>query len=98
MKTWIPCLHIENLKLAKSIEPDIKINLLKNYKSKDVFFACLDSIPLKNEQIKTDFDFVSVVCNEGTLMKEILKSKHCDSDVIKNLIATKHDFYTKYIS
>ena len=88
----------QQLKLAKSIEPDIKINLLKNYKSKDVFFACLDSIPLKNEQIKTDFDFVSVVCNESTLMKEILKSKHCDSDVIKNLIATKHDSYTKYIS
>ncbi|MCT7464891.1 DEAD/DEAH box helicase [Aliarcobacter cryaerophilus] len=88
----------QQLNLAKSIEPDIKINLLKNYKSKDVFFACLDSIPLKNEQIKTDFDFVSVVCNEGTLMKEILKSKHCNSDVIENLIETKHDSYTKYIS
>ena len=40
------------LKLAKSKEDSIKINLLKNYKSKEVFFACLDSIPSKNEQIK----------------------------------------------
>ena len=44
----------KQLKLAKSIEADIKINLLKNYKSKDVFFACLDSIPSKGELIETD--------------------------------------------
>ena len=92
----------KQLKLAKSIEADIKINLLKNYKSKDVFFACLDSIPSKGELIETDEQNVDLFSEffdqKIVLMKEILKSKHCDSDVIKNLIATKHDSYTKYIS
>ena len=92
----------QQLKLAKSIEPDIKINLLKNYKSKDVFFACLDSIPSKGELIETDDQNVDLFSEffdqKRVLMKEILKSKHCNSDVIKNLIATKHDSYTKYIS
>ena len=92
----------QQLKLAKSIEPDIKINLLKNYKSKDVFFACLDSIPSKDELIETDDQNVDLFSEffdqKRVLMKEILKSKHCNSDVIKNLIATKHDSYTKYIS
>ncbi|MGJ0319024.1 DEAD/DEAH box helicase [Aliarcobacter cryaerophilus] len=91
----------QQLKLAKSIEPDIKINLLKNYKSKDVFFACLDSIPSKGELIETDDQNVDLFSEffdqKRVLMKEILKSKHCNSDVIKNLIATKHDSYTKYI-
>ncbi|MGH2308100.1 DEAD/DEAH box helicase [Aliarcobacter sp. ERUVET-8] len=92
----------QQLKLAKSIEPDIKINLLKNYKSKDVFFACLDSIPSKNEQINTDVqndDLVYEFYNDKRiLIKEILKSKHCNTNVIENLIETKHDSYTKYIS
>ena len=92
----------KQLKLAKSIEADIKINLLKNYKSKDVFFACLDSIPSKGELIETDDQNVDLFSEffdqKRVLMKEILKSKHCNSDVIKNLIATKHDSYTKYIS
>ena len=92
----------KQLKLAKSIEADIKINLLKNYKSKDVFFACLDSIPSKDELIETDDQNVDLFSEffdqKRVLMKEILKSKHCNSDVIKNLIATKHDSYTKYIS
>lgn len=92
----------KQLKLAKSIEADIKINLLKNYKSKDVFFACLDSIPSKGELIETDDQNVDLFSEffdqKRVLMKEILKSKHCNSDVIENLIATKHDSYTKYIS
>ena len=90
------------LKLAKSKEDSIKINLLKNYKSKELFFACLDSIPYKNEQIKNneqDDDWFSKLFDDKSIfIKEILKSKHCNSDVIKNLIETKHDSYVKKIN
>ena len=90
------------LKLGKSKEDSIKINLLKNYKSKEIFFACLDSIPSKNEQIKNDEQdddwFSKLFDDKSIFIKEILKSKHCNSDVIKNLIETKHDSYVKKIT
>ena len=90
---------VSQLKLAKSKEDNIKTNLLKKYKSKEVFFACLDSIPSKNEQIKDDEQnddwFSKLFDDKDIFIKEILKSKHCNSDVIKNLLETKHDAYVK---
>ena len=90
---------VSQLKLAKSKEDNIKTNLLKKYKSKEVFFACLDSIPSKNEQIKDDEQnddwFSKLFDDKDIFIKEILKSKHCNSNVIKNLLETKHDSYVK---
>jgi ATP-dependent protease ClpP protease subunit len=67
-----------------------------------VFFACLNSIPSKNEQIKNDeqdYDWFSKLFDaKDIFIKEILKSKHCNSDVIRNLIETKHDSYVKKIN
>jgi len=83
------------LKLAKSKEEDIKTNLLKNYKSKDVFFACLDSIPLKDEEIyKTKEEDVCTYFENDLKTKnfvnQILNSNHCTTEIIKDLVKTKH--------
>jgi hypothetical protein len=78
--------------------------LLKNYKSKAIFFACLESIPVKDEKIEegmtnvkvpffidsaTDNSYFSKIVTYDFL-EQILKNKYCTSDVLKNLIETKH--------
>ena len=57
----------------------------------------ISSEPIETDEQNVDL-FSEFFDQKRVLMKEILKSKHCNSDVIKNLIATKHDSYTKYIS
>ena len=88
------------LKLAKSKEDNIKTNLLKNYKSHDLFFACLDSIPLKDEKINEikEQNIFDIFMNDSKIEKfitQILGSKHCDSTVLKHLIQTKHSYFLK---
>jgi hypothetical protein len=63
------------------------------YKSKAFFFAWLESIPVNYEKFEvmttdTNSYFSQIVTRE--FLEQILKNKYCSSDVLKNLIETKH--------
>lgn len=81
--------------LAKSKEDDIRANLLKSSKAKDLFFACLESIPNPDETVvenKNSFDN-----NRVDFVILIQKSRYFKTDEARQIIETKHPIYKRLL-